>query len=114
MYAPPGGCREMRVCTIVATNYLAHARVLARSLASHNPGVRLAVLVVDADRDIDASQEPFDLVSIDDLELDRTEFHQMAAIYDVMEFSTAVKPWLLRTLLRWGAEVACYLDPDIQ
>jgi glycosyltransferase involved in cell wall biosynthesis len=104
----------MRICTIIATNYLAHARVLARSVASHNPGARLAVLVVDADRDIDASHEPFDLVAVDDLELDRSEFHQMAAIYDVTEFSTAVKPWLLRALLRRGAEVACYLDPDIQ
>ncbi len=39
----------------------------------------------------------------------------MAAFYDVMEFSTAVKPWLLRTLLdRPGYDSVSYLDPDIQ
>ena len=43
----------------------------------------------------------------------------MRTIYDVMEFSTAVKPSLLRYLLSSGnadAEnvAACYLDPDIQ
>ena len=39
----------------------------------------------------------------------------MAAIYDVMELSTAVKPWLLRHLLeRPGVDSVTYLDPDIQ
>ena len=39
----------------------------------------------------------------------------MAAFYDVMELSTAVKPWLLRTLLeRDGVDSVSYLDPDIQ
>jgi len=32
-----------------------------------------------------------------------------------MELSTAVKPWLLRTLLaRPGVDAVSYLDPDIQ
>ena len=39
----------------------------------------------------------------------------MAASYDVMELSTAVKPWLLRHLLeRPEVEAVAYLDPDIQ
>ena len=40
---------------------------------------------------------------------------RMAASYDVMELSTAVKPWLLRHLLdRPGVDSVAYLDPDIQ
>src|ERR687890_17674 len=39
----------------------------------------------------------------------------MAAIYDVLELSTAVKPWLLRHLLDGrGLERVAYLDPDIR
>src|SRR5262245_43652785 len=104
----------MRVCTIIASNYLAHARVLARSLARHHRGARLTALVIDADRHMDDRNEPFDLLTIDELGTDRAELHRMAAIYDITEFSTAVKPSLLAALLRRGADVVCYLDPDIQ
>jgi hypothetical protein len=37
----------------------------------------------------------------------------MAAIYDVVELATAVKPTLLRHLLAEGGEPVAYLDPDI-
>ena len=37
----------------------------------------------------------------------------MATIYDVLELSTAVKPWLLRHLLEYD-DVVCFLDPDIE
>jgi glycosyltransferase involved in cell wall biosynthesis len=104
----------MQFCTIVATNYLAQARVLARSLARHHPDTNLTVLVVDADEHVDDRDEPFDVVTIGGLGLDLSEVHRMAAIYDLVEFSTALKPLLLATLLRGDADVACYLDPDIQ
>ncbi len=38
----------------------------------------------------------------------------MAAIYDVTELCTALKPWLLETLLDGDADVVIYLDPDIK
>ncbi len=39
----------------------------------------------------------------------------MAALYSVLELSTAVKPWLLRHLLNErGVERITYLDPDIE
>ena len=41
------------------------------------------------------------------------EFARMAAIYDVIELATAVKPTLLRHLLTQGGEPVAYLDPDI-
>jgi glycosyltransferase involved in cell wall biosynthesis len=36
----------------------------------------------------------------------------MAAIYDVTELATAVKPWVFEYLFDRGASVAIYLDPD--
>ncbi|HTU28089.1 MAG TPA: hypothetical protein VMF07_01825, partial [Solirubrobacteraceae bacterium] len=103
----------MDVCTIIAKNYAAHARVLARSFAEHHPGGRFFVLVIDdANGYLEPGKEPFEIMTPADLGCD--EFGHMAARYDVLELSTAVKPWLLRHLLDRGSQAITYLDPDIQ
>lgn len=105
----------MNVCTIIAKNYLAHARVLTESFQRHHPDGRCHVLVIDeVDGYIDAENEPFVLVRPDDIGLEA--FEEMRAAYDVLELSTALKPWLLRHMLAEhddGTGVA-YLDPDIR
>jgi glycosyltransferase involved in cell wall biosynthesis/SAM-dependent methyltransferase len=105
----------VNVCTIIAKNYLAHARVLAESFQRHHPGSRCCVLVIDeTDGHVDPAQEPFVLVRPGEIGLDA--FDEMRGAYDVMELSTAVKPWLLRHMLREhddGGGIA-YMDPDIQ
>jgi hypothetical protein len=102
------------VCTIIAKNYVAHARVLARSFAEHHPEGRFHVLVIDEyDGYIDPAEEPFILVTPGELDIEG--FTRMAVLYDVVELSTAVKPWLLRWLLaRSPDDVAVYLDPDMR
>jgi glycosyltransferase involved in cell wall biosynthesis/SAM-dependent methyltransferase len=103
------------LCTIVARNYLAQARVLADSVAAHHPENRLHVLVVDGESGgYDRAQEPFVAHLPSELCLDADEFRRMAAIYDVTELCTAVKPLFLRLLLEQGAESVLYLDPDIE
>jgi glycosyltransferase involved in cell wall biosynthesis/SAM-dependent methyltransferase len=104
----------MNICTIIAKNYLAQARVLARSFNEVHPDGNCTVLVIDDPAGfIDPAEETFELLTIHDIGLPDAE--QMASIYDVMELSTAVKPWLLRTLLaRPGVDSVSYLDPDIQ
>jgi glycosyltransferase involved in cell wall biosynthesis len=103
------------VCSIIARNYWAHARVLARSLHDADPSARLVVLVIDADASTDeaASRESFEVLTPASIGLDRDEFRRMAVIYDVLELSTALKPWLVRTLLDRSPEAVIYLDPDI-
>src|SRR3954454_20743273 len=104
----------MDVCTIVAKNYLAQARVLARSFAAHHPDVPFHVLVIDdVEGYIDPADEPFELVTIKQLGIER--FRDMAVMYNVLELSTAVKPWLLRHLLaRADDSSVVYLDPDMR
>ena len=104
----------MHVCTIVARNYLAAARVLARSFAAYNPGGTCWTLVIDdVDEELSDDGEPFTLVRPEQLQIEL--WHQMTAGYSVLELSTAVKPWLIRHLLRdRGVERVTYLDPDIQ
>lgn len=97
------------VCTVVARNYVPHARVLARSLEQHCPGVPLYVLVLDGKADADDLLE----LSPTDVGFQPKAFQRMAAIYDVLELATAVKARLLGALLDRGFETAMFLDPDV-
>jgi glycosyltransferase involved in cell wall biosynthesis len=104
----------MRICTIVARNYLAYARVLAESYLAQDPTGQCVVLVIDdVDDEVDEAIEPFALLRPCELDIER--FEAMAAMYDVTELATAIKPWLLEHLLAHedGAPVA-YFDPDIR
>jgi glycosyltransferase involved in cell wall biosynthesis len=100
----------MHACTIIARNYLSYARVLAESFSEHHPDARFTALVLDGTDDLD---EPFELLSPYEIGIEPDELHRMAMIYDLKELATAVKPWLLRTLLEGGAGEAVYFDPDI-
>jgi glycosyltransferase involved in cell wall biosynthesis/SAM-dependent methyltransferase len=102
------------ICTIIAKNYVAYARVLSRSFRQHHPDSRCFALVIDDfEGYLDPADEPFELITPDHLDLEG--FERMAARYDVLELSTAVKPWLLGHLLRdRGLAKVAYLDPDIQ
>ena len=103
----------MEICTIIAKNYLPSARVLGASLREHHPDVRFTVLVIDEQEGyIDAAAEPFDVIGPDAIGL--PQFPLMAAMYEILELSTAVKPWLLRTLLERDGEGVIYLDPDMR
>lgn len=102
-------------CTIVARNYLPAARVLATSFYEQHPDGRFATLVVDDVYGlVDRAAEPFDVLFLSDLPLDAHEARRMAAIYNVTELSTAVKPWLLRAMLDRGSSSVLFLDPDIK
>jgi 2-polyprenyl-3-methyl-5-hydroxy-6-metoxy-1,4-benzoquinol methylase/glycosyltransferase involved in cell wall biosynthesis len=102
-------------CTICACNYLAYARVLAESFHRQHPDGTFVVLLIDDER---AQAVPGEgrIVwrRLRDIGLDEMEIRRLAAIYDVRELSTAVKPLLLRHLLDAGAEAVIYLDPDIR
>jgi glycosyltransferase involved in cell wall biosynthesis len=110
---PVLACPAVHVCTIIAKNYVAQARVLARSLARTDPGSRLWTLVIDETTGyIDAEREPFTLLSPADIGCG--PFIEMALRYSVLELSTAVKPWLLRHLMEVTGGPVTYLDPDIE
>ncbi len=103
----------MNVCTIIAKNYVAHARVLARSLAAHDPDSRLWTLIIDDFAGyLDPADEPFEILT--PAAIDCEPFTHMALRYSVLELSTAVKPWLMRHLLDETGSPVTYLDPDIK
>jgi len=105
----------IHVCTIAARNYLPYVRTLATSFKEVHPDGHVSALIFDdLHGRVSAESEPFELLHLEDLGEDMAEFHRMAMLYDLMEFATALKPWLLQSLLDGGSDPVLYLDPDIE
>lgn len=101
-------------CTIVAHNYLPFAKVLGDSFATHHPESAFYVIIVDHPLSVSSLEvEGIEFVPITDIDFGDEGFEYMATIYDVSEFATAVKPFVIHQLL---AQHPCvvYLDPDIR
>ena len=101
------------VCTIAAKNYISFARTLFLSLQKQHPDIRCYVLIIDDWKDfLKPADEPFEILSLSNISVPNVI--EMAFKYNVTEFSTAVKPFLLEHLfVQKGFEKLLYLDPDI-
>lgn len=108
------GMFVMAGCTIAATNYIAQARVLARSFKKYHPESPFTILVVDGGDACEQFDEDIHVLGLDDIGLEAGDLRLMPMIYNVTELSTAVKPWLLRTIRNSGARAVVYFDPDIE
>jgi polysaccharide pyruvyl transferase WcaK-like protein/glycosyltransferase involved in cell wall biosynthesis len=106
----PAQSPRIAICTIVASNYLAQAMGLEESVERWHPEASMVTLIAD-----DPSLERNDgRMSVGKLRLPQGELSKMAAMYDVTEFATALKPWLLSQLLDQGFDQVWYIDPDIR
>ena len=104
----------MTTCTAVTCQNVAKGRVLAQSYAAQHDGERIYALVLDdTARTIRSADEPFEVLTPGDLDLDRHAFLGLAARYESAELAAAVKPWLISALLDRGAGEVLYLDPDM-
>jgi len=100
------------VFTIVSNNYLAYARTLTESLGKRNPSFERFICLVDVAEDGLAAEDGVRIVEASAIGV--PHFSDMAFRYDVMEFNTAIKPFMFRWLLeQQGFDRAIYLDPDI-
>src|SRR5579871_417020 len=105
--------RNGAFCTIIARNYLAHARCLMDSLARFHPDIPRFVILVDRmDGDFGAAPETFEIIPSDTLEIPNTKWFHFK--YTLIELSTAVKPYAIEHLFnQYGFDFVIYLDPDI-
>jgi hypothetical protein len=103
------------VFTIAARNYLSLVSVLFDSIRAHCPGARFSCFVVDGfDSELEVP-ECLRTSCIDCRSLDIPRFEEMAFKYDVVEFATALKPFIFRHVLEVeGYGSAVFLDPDIK
>ena len=97
--------------TVVAKNYVAFARALARSLRAHCPGLSFYVLLVDElDGRFDPGVEPFEMLSLGDLVIPGRE--RLLFRLSLQQMLVTSKPRLLRHLLD-GFDAVIYLDADV-
>jgi len=101
------------VCTIVATNYLAHARCLMDSVARFHPEIARFVILVDKiDQRFDVASEAFEIIQSDRLAIPNTKWFHFK--YTLLELCTAIKPYAIDHLFSThGFDFVIYLDPDI-
>src|SRR5260221_2655754 len=103
------------VFTIAARNYLGLVTVLFNSVKAHCGDVKFCCFVVDG---FDSDEEiPIALRGsvVDCRKLGVPRFEEMAFKYDVVEFSTALKPFIFRHIFKVeGYSRAVYLDPDLK
>ena len=89
----------MDVCTIIAKNYVAHARVLARVVRRAPPGAPLPRARHRRHRGLHRPGRRAVRARHARRARHRGLRRAWRSIYDVLELSTAVKPWLLRWML---------------
>jgi hypothetical protein len=63
---------------------------------------------------VDLSDEGVEVIRLDELSLEPAVLRAMALYYNVTEFSTALKPWVLEAALAQSSRPVLYLDPDIE
>lgn len=103
------------VFTIVARNYLGQASVLFESVKEQCGDIKFCCFVVDGFDD--DSEIPKSLSShvYDCRKLGIPFFEEMAFRYDVVEFSTSLKPYIFNYIFQSEKfNNAIYLDPDLK
>jgi glycosyltransferase involved in cell wall biosynthesis len=98
--------------TICSNNYLPYAQILFNSLKKFHPESSLFLCLAD----IKTQGSDIDGVSIIEArELNVPNFSDFAFRYDVMEFNTALKPFMMSWLIEKNDyKQVVYLDPDIE
>ena len=100
--------------TSAATNYLPKVRKLCASIRQHHPEWEIALALADRDVGaIDFAAEPIDeVIAVEQLDIPDRE--RWTYFHDIVELSTAIKPFVLKALLdRPGVERVLYFDPDM-
>ncbi|MCX6162788.1 MAG: hypothetical protein NTV87_15820 [Ignavibacteriae bacterium] len=101
------------VFTIVAKNYLPFARTLGDSIFKiHNNDIDYFIYLVDeAEGFIDFERERYNIIESSSIGI--VGFLNMAFRYDIKEFSTSLKPYIINHLFEQGYDKVIYLDPDV-
>ena len=101
------------IFTICAKNYLAQAKTLGYSVKKHSPTTDFYILLSDEIGDVSIYCDDFEVIESKSLK-NIPNFSTLAFKYNVIEFSTSVKPFFFDWLLNEKRyEKILYLDPDM-
>jgi hypothetical protein len=99
--------------TICSNNYLAHAKILGKSLKKHEAGLKFYIFLCDKKiNEIDYTILADEVIPIHEIE---PAFHELALKYNIVELNTCVKPAVFEYLFA-GKNIskALFFDPDIK
>ena len=101
--------------TIIAQNYIGFGVALAASMKESNPDIDFYIFFSDGiAEDTAALLDKHGIQGVDVEKLANADtFLDMAFYYEITEYCTAVKPFVIDELFDAGYETACYIDPDI-
>ncbi len=99
--------------TVVSRAQLSHARVLSRSFQQHHPSDEFWALVIDDIEGIVSNHgEPFRILDLADLDIDRIEVHRMAMLFGT-RLAVTIKPWVFEHFHQLSDTPVVYLDSDV-
>jgi hypothetical protein len=100
---------EYTIFTVCNIAYLPKALVLAETIYKFN-NEKIKIYLFDRKTDMDFSKFEADLIWIEDLDI--PNLYQLAFKYDIVEFSTSLKPYITLKLLEKYKNVI-FFDPDV-
>ncbi len=106
--------QRLAIFTICSCNYLAYARVLFASIRAQHPEAELFLCLADRVLAADTTDgQDWEVIPAASLPI--PDFDAFAFRYSVVEFNTALKPFMFLHLLEQRQfESVLYFDPDIQ
>lgn len=104
---------KVAIMTICSSNYFPYARILFASLRRYHPEAALFLCLADIKSAWELGIDEVEIIEARELGI--PNFLDFAFRYDIMEFNTAVKPFMMRFLLEERSfQQVIYLDPDIE
>lgn len=97
--------------TICSVNYLSLALTLKQSIRETNPELPFFIFLADK---LNETVKDEAIITIEELQIPGNEFDTLIRNYNIIEFNTALKPFIIEFLDRkMGFSSVIYLDPDI-
>ena len=104
--------RRRAIFTIVSCNYIAYAVTLMQSVRDFHPEADRFIVLADSYREFPGLDAAAELIFCDEIGIELIS--NMQLWYSVIEFNTAIKPFVFRHLFdRFAYDEVVYLDPDI-
>lgn len=102
------------IMSISSSNYFPYIKVLFDSLKVHHPEADLFWCLADKiSSDIALSMEGVTIIEAEKLNI--YKFDEFAFRYNILEFNTAIKPFIMQLLIEeYNYQEVVYLDPDIE
>jgi hypothetical protein len=105
--------KNLAIFTICSNNYVKLAQILIESAHQHHPEATLYLCIADevlADRSFYPAN--CEIIAAEDLGI--ADFNRFSFRYDVLEFNTALKPYMFQEVMKRGHDAVLYFDPDIE